>query len=145
MGNESSSSGCDHGGNSDLRYDHHRGDSLATTHYKNEVNAALDRAESFSPSGGDALSSSAQSFVDAHTLKNAEKNIAPGCGKCKDSDNKNDKKDKKEKKEKKDKKHHHRDQDTGDNRDDDHARDDRYDAFGGERSTSPGRSYGIGS
>lgn len=120
MGNSDS---CDHGGNSEARYDHVKGDSLATTHYKNEANAALNRAESFSPSGPDQLSSGVQSFVDAHTLKNAERNIAPGCGKCHGGD-----RDKKEKKSKKDK-HRGREQD----------RDDHNDSSGERRNYSPDR------
>lgn len=86
MGNESSrdsGNDCDHNSNHDtMRYEHHERDSLATIHYKNEANAALDRAESFSPSGGDSVTSAVQSFIDGQTLRNADANIREGCGRC---------------------------------------------------------------
>ena len=86
--NESSSNDrCDHNFNNEsLRYDTHANDNMATIHYKTETNSALDRAESFEPSGPDGLSSIANSFVDGSTLRNADTNIGEGCGKCKCSE-----------------------------------------------------------
>lgn len=84
-GSESSvsgESGCRHGFNDDLRFDHRAGDTLETTHAKNEFNAAADRAESFESSGHGALDSAVQSFLDGHTLQSTPDTIAQGCGEC---------------------------------------------------------------
>jgi len=98
MGNESSNDrscdvGCQHNANEDHQYVHYPGDSFETTHWKNEVNEALKRAESSEPAGSDGLSSVVQSVIDGYTLTHADENIARGCGKGK-KDDKNDKDDK---------------------------------------------------
>jgi hypothetical protein len=75
---------CNHGWNAnDLHYDIRPNDTVETVHYKNEYNDASDRTLSFEPAGDDAASSIVQSFIDGHTLRNAESNIEQGCGDCK--------------------------------------------------------------
>ena len=99
MGNDSSSqsNNCDHNWNSDdRRYDHHEKDSIATIHYKNEHNEALDRVETFGPSGDTQAEEAVINFRDGYILTHAKENVAEGCGKCKDNksadeeDNNND-------------------------------------------------------
>jgi len=81
--NNNNDRNCDHGWNRDnMRYEHSPNDNMEQTHTKNEVNNALDRVESFSPSGIGQMDSAVQSFIDGRTLTNGADKIAENCNDC---------------------------------------------------------------
>ncbi len=74
---------CQHNADpEEMRYKIHSGDTPETIAAKIAVNRALNNAESFEPPHDYALASAVQQFMDGHTLRHAEQNIAPGCGVC---------------------------------------------------------------